>query len=59
MMLDYEITSENTAKIYGKISVSELVRALDKENCELISLREQDENLEAYFINLVGGEKDA
>lgn len=59
MALDYEITSENTAKIYGKISVSELVRALDKENCELISLREQDENLETYFINLVGGEQDA
>ena len=46
-------------KIYGKVSVSELVRALDRENCELISLRDQDENLETYFINLVGGEQDA
>ncbi|MBQ9746272.1 MAG: ATP-binding cassette domain-containing protein [Clostridia bacterium] len=59
MALDYEITSENTAKIYGKVSVSELVRALDRENCELISIREQDENLEAYFINLVGGGENA
>lgn len=59
MALDYEITSENMAKIYGKVSVSELVRALDRENCELISLRDQDENLETYFINLVGGEQDA
>lgn len=55
---DYEIISESTAKIYDSISVTALVRALDKENCEILSLREQDENLETYFINLVGGEKN-
>ena len=54
---DYEIISESAAKIYDSISVTALVRALDKENCEILSLREQDENLETYFINLVGGEK--
>ena len=55
---DYEIISESAAKIYDSISVTALVRALDKENCEILSLREQDENLETYFINLVGGEKN-
>ena len=55
---DYEIISESTAKIYDSISVTALVRTLDKENCEILSLREQDENLETYFINLVGGEKN-
>ena len=55
---DYEIISESAAKIYDSISVTALVRALDKKNCEILSLREQDENLETYFINLVGGEKN-
>ena len=59
MNLDYEITSENTAKIYGTVSVSHLVRALDLEKCELNLFREQDEDLESYFINLIGGEKNA
>ena len=31
------------------------VMELAKENCELFHSHEQDENLETYFINLVGG----
>lgn len=54
--LEYEVISENTANIYGQINLSQLVLALAKENCELISSHEQDESLENYFINLVGGE---
>lgn len=54
--LEYEILSDNTANIYGKINLSQLVLALAKENCEIISSHEQDESLENYFINLVGGE---
>lgn len=54
--LEYEVISENTANIYGQINLSQLVLALAKENCELISSHEQDESLETYFINLVGGE---
>ena len=54
--LDYEIISDNVANIYGKFNLSQLVLALSKEDCELISSHEQDESLENYFINLVGGE---
>ena len=53
--MDYEIVTERTANIYGEITLSTLVLALTKENCELISSHEQDENLETYFINLIGG----
>jgi hypothetical protein len=35
------------------------VLALDREGCELISSHEQDENLETYFINLIGGGENA
>lgn len=54
--LEYEIISDSSANIYGKVNLSQLVLALAKEECELISSHEQDESLENYFINLVGGE---
>ena len=56
--LEYEILSETTANIYGKVNISQLVLALAKENCELLTSHEQDESLENYFINLVGGEEN-
>lgn len=56
--LEYEIISDNTANIYGKVNISQLVLALAKENCELLTSHEQDESLENYFINLVGGEEN-
>ena len=52
--IDYEILSEQTANLYDTISVSKLTKLLEAENCELISLSEQEESLENYFINLVG-----
>ena len=54
--LEYEILSDSKANIYGKFNLSHLVLALSKEECELISSHEQDESLENYFMNLVGGE---
>jgi ABC-2 type transport system ATP-binding protein len=53
--IEYEILSDTTANIYGSINLSKLVIALAKENCEVISSYEQDESLENYFINLLGG----
>ena len=45
--------------IYQQVNVTQLVDALKEEGCQLISLKERDESLESYFINLVGGERDA
>ena len=56
--LEYEVISDNIANIYGKVNLSQLVLSLAKEDCELISSHEQDESLENYFINLVGGENN-
>lgn len=54
--IEYEITSESTANIYGKCSVTEIVLALYKNKCNVLTIKESDESLESYFINLVGGE---
>ncbi len=59
MNIEYEITSDNEADIFHKMTVTSLVNALSQENCELISLKENDESLESYYINLVGGDNNA
>lgn len=56
--MDYKILSGNTADIYAKPNLSELVTALAKEHCEVFSVQEQDESLESYYINLIGGAKN-
>jgi ABC-2 type transport system ATP-binding protein len=55
--MEYNVTSDSTADIYGSIKLSKLAVALADNNCDLISSHEIDESLETYFINLVGGEK--
>lgn len=59
MNLDYEVISDSTADIFASISITQLALALAKENCELISAQEKDENLEGYYLSLVGGECNA
>lgn len=57
--LDYEIVSGNTVNVFGEIGLPQLIRELAEENCELLSVQEQDESLEDYFIKLIGGEDNA
>lgn len=59
MKIDYKVLSGQTADVYAKINISQLVSALAEENCEVISMQERDENLESYYVNLVGGGQDA
>lgn len=56
---DYKILTGKTADIYGKVVISKLTGALEKQNCELISVKERDESLESYYVNLIGGGKNA
>lgn len=56
MEVEYSVTDECRADIYGKVNITRLVLALEKEHCEVLSLKGHDESLESYFVNLVGGE---
>ena len=56
--LEYRIFSDTMADIYGKINITRLVLALDRENCDVISLTEREESLESYYVNLIGGKKN-
>lgn len=59
MYMEYSIISDTTADIYGDVPVTELVEALLKKNCLVFSLKEKDESLESFYMNLVGGEQHA
>lgn len=54
MGLDYAIIDGRQADIYGELSITKLTDSLRSAGCELFSVNEHDESLEAYFINLVG-----
>ena len=59
MEMEYNIVSDTEADVYGEIIVTKLALALDKENCEVKSMQEHDESLENYYMNLVGGGRNA
>lgn len=56
---EYHMTDDSRADIYAEIPVTALVMALAKENCIVSHLTEQEESLESFYMNLVGGEHHA
>lgn len=55
---EYSIIDSENADIYGELEITALTEALKAADCKLYSLNEHDESLEAYFINLIGGESN-
>ena len=55
MHLTYRVTGDNTAEIYDSVSVSSLSDAAKQENCTILSLHEQEESLESFYLNVIGG----
>ena len=52
---DFKILSPTEAEIYENVKIGELALALHAGGVELLRVREKDEDLEGYFLNLVGG----
>lgn len=59
MGIEYRIEDEARADIYADVPVTSLVEALSAEHCTVYAMREQDESLESFYMNLVGGERHA
>lgn len=49
----YKILAPNTVEVYNRVNISWLTSALEKYQCEVLSIQEHDENLESYYINLI------
>ena len=57
--LEYRIADDHSGEIYADVPVTELVELLARDGCTVRSIREQDESLESFYMNLVGGEQNA
>ena len=57
MGADYKLVSETEADIYADVEVTPLVLRLHEKGCTVFTMTEQDESLEGFFMELVGGAK--
>ncbi|MGF7145936.1 ABC-2 type transport system ATP-binding protein [Anaerotaenia torta] len=55
MGLEYNILSGTEADVFAQLNISQLVLSLAKVDCEIISVQEHNEDLEGYYVNLMGG----
>lgn len=53
--ISYEVMDNKTINVYGKHNLSKLVSGLSKKNLIADEIHEQEETLENYYINLIGG----
>lgn len=51
----YKLLSSNTLEVYSRINISQLVSALAEYGCEVLSVQEYEEDLENYYVDLIGG----
>lgn len=59
MKIQYSIADDHSADIYGEIQVTELAERSAQENCIIYSMKERDESLESFYMNLIGGGANA
>lgn len=55
MEIEYQITAENELTLYGDFTLSDVVIAASKEGADVLSSTVNDENLESYFLDIIGG----
>lgn len=56
--INYEVEDANTINVYGKYNLSKLITELSKNNLIADDVHEQEESLENYFMNLIGGSEN-
>ena len=53
--VEYRIVDDSSADVYSEVRVTSLVAAAEAEHCTIYSMKEQDESLESFYMNLIGG----
>jgi len=56
--ISYEVIDNKTINIYGKHNLSKFINDLSKKNLSAEEIHEQEESLENYYMNLIGGGKN-
>ncbi len=55
--ISYEVMDNKTISVYGKYNLSKFINDLSKKKLVPDEIHEQEETLENYYMNLIGGEK--
>lgn len=53
--ISYEVVTNKTINVYGKYNLSKFITELSKKNLIADEIHEQEESLENYYMNLIGG----
>ena len=56
--ISYEVIDNKTINVYGEYNLSKFITELSKKNLIADEIHEQEESLENYYINLIGGGKN-
>ena len=54
----YEVVDNKTINVYGEHNLSKFINELSKKNLIADDIHEQEESLESYYMNLLGGGKN-
>lgn len=57
--IEYSLTSDTEADIFGENQYYTTDLGTSKENCEIMLIQKQDESLENYYMNVIGGHTNA
>lgn len=56
---EYRVVDDSRVDVFTDIPVTALAEAARKENCAIHSMKERDESLESFYMNLMGGVRHA
>lgn len=55
LQLHYQIVSDSEADIFDEITIYDLTETAKEYGCKVLKATEQDESLESFYLNLLGG----
>ena len=55
LKLNYQVVSDTEADIFDEITIYDLTETAKEYGCKVLKASEQDESLESFYLNLVGG----
>ena len=56
---EYRIVDDTRADVFADVQTTQLVTEAARENCVIRSMKERDEGLESFYMNLIGGGRHA
>ena len=56
---EYRVVDDTKVDVFADVQVTRLAEEARKENCVIYSIKERDESLESFYMNLIGGARHA